>query len=71
MLYESVVIIEGDEDGWLVASVPGLKGAHTQAKSMDELLKRIKEVIKLCVKAEKKAAKPLKFLGLQEVKVAV
>lgn len=42
------VIIERDIDGFLVADVPELEGCHTQAKSMDELIKRVKEVIALC-----------------------
>ena len=66
-----LVLIERDEDNMLVASVPALKSCHTQAKTMPALLKRVKEVIKLCIKAEKTAPKPLKFIGLQEVKVAV
>lgn len=69
--YEYLVIIEEDEDGWLVASVPSLRGCHTQAKNMADLIQRIKEAIKLCVKEEKKPTKPLKFVGLQEIKVAV
>ena len=71
MSYEFFVIIEEDEDGWLVGSVPSLKGCHTQAKNLPNLLKRIKEAIRLCIKAEKKVSKPLKFIGFQEVKVAV
>lgn len=43
------VVIEKDEDGYLVASVPSLKGCHTQAKTMDELLERITEAIELCL----------------------
>lgn len=43
------VVIEKDEDGYFVASVPALPGCHTQAKSMDVLLERIKEAIELCV----------------------
>ena len=69
-LREYIVLIEEDEDHLLVASVPSLKGCHTQAKTMPELLKRIEEVIKLCVKAEHHITKPLKFVGLQEIKVA-
>ncbi|WP_416245105.1 type II toxin-antitoxin system HicB family antitoxin [Crocosphaera sp. XPORK-15E] len=42
------VIIEKDGDGYLVASVPSLKGCHTQAKTFDELMERIKEAIELC-----------------------
>ncbi len=64
-----VVLIEKDEDGVLVASVPGLPGCHTQAKSLPQLLGRIKEVIRLCLKVEKKSPEPLKFVGLQEVEV--
>jgi predicted RNase H-like HicB family nuclease len=41
------VIIERDTDGYLVASVPSIPGCHTQAKSLDELMERIKEAIEL------------------------
>ena len=43
------VIIEKDGDGYLVASVPALKGFHTQAKSYDQLMERIQEAIELCL----------------------
>ncbi|CFX16046.1 Uncharacterised domain UPF0150 [Syntrophomonas zehnderi OL-4] len=43
------VLIEKDEDGMLVASVPALKGCHSQAKTMNELLTRIQEAIELCL----------------------
>jgi len=41
------VVIEQDSEGYYVASVPALRGCHTQAKSLDELLVRIKEAIEL------------------------
>jgi predicted RNase H-like HicB family nuclease len=34
------VIIEKDEDGFFVATVTALRGCHTQAKSLDTLIKR-------------------------------
>ena len=71
MSYEYVVLIERDEDGLLVASVPSIQGCHSQAKTMPELLKRIQAAIKVCLKADRKIPKPLKFVGLQEVRVAV
>ena len=40
--------IEKDEDGYFIASVPVLRGCHTQAKSLDTLMTRIKEAIELC-----------------------
>ncbi len=50
---EFSVIIEKDEDGFFVASVPALLGCHTQAKSLDTLMKRVKEAIELCLETEK------------------
>lgn len=49
---EFSVIIEKDEDGYFVASVPSLRCCHTQAKSIDILMKRIKEAIELCLEVE-------------------
>lgn len=48
---EFSVVIEQDEDGYFVASVPALHGCHTQAKSLDVLMKRIREAIELCLES--------------------
>jgi predicted RNase H-like HicB family nuclease len=68
---EFVVVIERDEDGWYVASVPTLNGCHTQARSLDELTGRIKEAILLCLDTtgEKETLPTLEFVGLQKVTV--
>lgn len=42
------VLVEKDEYGY-VADVPELQGCHTQAKNKKELMKRVKEVIELCL----------------------
>jgi len=47
MKKEFNIIIEQDEDGYYIASVPELPGCHTQAKSLDELNKRIIEAIEI------------------------
>ncbi len=52
MTREFNVIIERDEDDFFVASVPELQGCHTQAKSLDTLMVRIKEAIELCLEVE-------------------
>jgi len=52
MVHEFNIVIEKDEDGYYVATVPVLRGCHTQAKSLDTLMKRIKEVIELCLEVE-------------------
>lgn len=63
------VIIEKDEDGWLVSEVIGLLGCHTQAKTMDELIKRTKEAIKVCLEADSDHKVPIKFIGMQKIEV--
>jgi len=63
------ILIEQDEDGWFVSEVVGLPGCHTQAKSMDELLKRTKEAISLYLKCRKAFEIREKFLGLQQIEV--
>jgi predicted RNase H-like HicB family nuclease len=49
MAHQFDVIIERDEEGYFVASVPALPGCHTQAKSLDVLMDRIREAIELCL----------------------
>ncbi len=61
------VVIEKDIDGFYVASVPSLKGCHTQAKSLDTLMKRVKEAIELCLDVEEESG--AEFVGVQRVAV--
>ncbi len=67
MAREFNVVIERDEDGYFVASVPALRGCHTQAKSLDVLMKRIKEAIELCLEVEEPLSN--EFVGIQRVVV--
>jgi predicted RNase H-like HicB family nuclease len=60
------VLVEKDEDGYYVASVPTLPGCHTQARSMDDLLERIKEAIEAYLLAEKDI-EISEFIGVQVV----
>ncbi|MFL6261789.1 MAG: type II toxin-antitoxin system HicB family antitoxin [Thermoanaerobaculia bacterium] len=46
------VLIEQDRAGYYVATVPSLKGCHTQARSLDKLMKRLQEAIELCLEVE-------------------
>ncbi len=55
MSREFSVVIERDEDGYYVASVPALAGCHTQARSLDELIDRVREAIALCLEVEESA----------------
>jgi len=51
------IILEQDEDGYLIASVPALPGCYTQAKTLPELKKRVKEAISLCLEEAKENSK--------------
>jgi len=46
---ELTVVIEKDEDGYYVASVPALQSCYTQARTLEALAPRIREVIALCL----------------------
>ncbi len=46
------IIIEQGEDGYLISEVVEIPGCHTQAKSFDELIKRTKEAISLCLETQ-------------------
>jgi len=68
MTYEFSVVIERDADGYFVASVPALRGCHTQAKSLDVLMKRVKEAIELCLEVDREPTTS-QFVGVQRVAV--
>lgn len=69
-VHNFTVLIEKDEDGVYVGSVPSLRGCHTQGKTIDELLKNIKEAIELCLEVEKDIPKE-QFIGIQQVQVNI
>lgn len=61
------VVVEQDEDGAFIASVPTLPGCHTQARSLDELRTRIAEAIALHL--EEEGPPRTRFVGIQQVEV--
>jgi len=68
MKREFNVIIERDADGWYVGAVPELKGCHTQAKSLDALMKRVREAIDVCLEEDGRPTQN-EFVGVQRVTV--
>ena len=69
MRREFNVIIEKDEAGWFVATVPELPGCHTQAKSLDKLLSRAREAIELCLEDENDLGPVQEIVGVQRIAV--
>ena len=63
------VVIERDSEGFFVASVPAISGCHTQARSLDELMARVREAIELCLEVQGKPIDDLDFVGVQRVSV--
>jgi predicted RNase H-like HicB family nuclease len=70
MTHQFDVIVEKDSAGYFVASVPVLPGCHTQAKSLDTLMERIREAIELCLEVQGDTIEPLDFIGVQRISVA-
>ena len=66
--------IEKDiESGYYIGTIPSVPGAHTQAKTLDELAIRLKEVLELCIESmteEEKKDIP-QFIGTQQISIAV
>ena len=62
------VVIERDEDGYYVATVPVLRGCHTQAKNLDTLMKRVREVVELCLE-DNRVSPSLELVGIQQISV--
>ncbi len=72
--HKFVVIVEQDEDGYYIGSVPDLKGCYSYGSSMDELLINIKEAIEAnleVLKLENKEIPTNNFSGIHEIEVEV
>ncbi len=74
------VVLEQDEDGIFVASVPSIPGCHAQGDTYEEAIKNIKEAIDLCLEVAKEDKKyyakidlnpkdKTKFVGITEIPV--
>ncbi|MFH1118061.1 MAG: type II toxin-antitoxin system HicB family antitoxin [Pseudomonadota bacterium] len=65
------VLIERDEEGYYVAAVPELRGCHTQARSLDTLMERVREAIDLCLEEQGYPVSSSEFVGVQRITVQV
>jgi predicted RNase H-like HicB family nuclease len=72
--YTFSVLIERDEDGGFVGTVPELIGCSTQGDSIPELLANAREAITVCLEAYEKDGVPAfskDYLGMTQLEVAV
>ena len=65
--------VEWDEETHLyVGMVPGIRGAHTEGATLDELQANLREVLELCAEAGELTADSIpQFVGLQQVEVKI
>ena len=68
--YKFTVVVEQDEDGLYVASVPILQGCYTQGETYEEALENIKDAIKLNIEARRDLGEPVPIeVAIDEVQV--
>ena len=64
------VVVEKNEEGYYIASVPALPCCHTQGRSLEERDRRIRDAIELCLEVEGLPDQNLEFVGIQRVVIA-
>jgi len=65
------IVIEKDDAGYFVGFVPELPGCHSQARGLDQLLKRMKEAIELYLEIRESKPEKLNFIGIQQIEVSI
>ncbi|MCH8974219.1 MAG: type II toxin-antitoxin system HicB family antitoxin [Chloroflexi bacterium] len=69
--YKFTVVIERDEDGMYVASVPALQGCHTQGGTYEEALENVKDAIRVHLEARKELGEPVPIeVAIDQVQVS-
>jgi predicted RNase H-like HicB family nuclease len=67
------VVLERDEDGLYVASIPALKGCHTQGRSLDQAMRRIREAAELWLEVHRErrdgSLPTLDLVGIQQLEI--
>ena len=58
-MLDFTVLIEQDEDGIYVAKVPDIPGCHTQGKTVEQAMERIKEAMQVCLETDTEEIIPM------------
>jgi predicted RNase H-like HicB family nuclease len=64
------VVIERDPEGLYIATVPALYGCRSEARSLDELMLRMREAILLRLTIEGSDPDDLEFVGIHRLRMA-
>lgn len=64
------VLIEKDEKGWYIASVPDIPGCYTQGRTIEQVIERIKEAVEVCLESDDDI-KPLDFVGVRNIEIKI
>lgn len=67
--HKFTVLIEREETGCYVASLPALRGCHAQARNLDTLMKRIREAAELCLEENNHTDTPLELVGILQISI--
>jgi len=68
--YKFTVVVERDEDGLYVASVPLLQGCYSQGETYEEALENIKDAIRLHIEARQSLGESIPIeVAIDEVRV--
>ena len=66
--YHLPVVVEQDEDGVFIVSVPTLKGCRSYGLTLDEAMNNITEAAMLCLEDEK-PQKNSTFVGVRDLEI--
>lgn len=65
------VYIEQDEDGVFIGSIPNIPSCYAQGETQEEMIKNLKEVLKLCLRnIDRDVLVKNKFVGIKNLEIA-
>ena len=68
---KSAIVIQKDEDNFYVASVPALRGCHSQGKTREEAVANVREAIRGYIVSMRKHGEEIPILDVEQVEVGV
>jgi predicted RNase H-like HicB family nuclease len=68
--YHLPVLVEQDEDGVFIVSVPALRGCRSYGRTIEEAMKNIAEAATLCLE-DKAPDAQAEFVGVRDLEIVV